>query len=382
MTTSSRIKKLILAGTRQLLFGKKYQKKKILLITIGATRDKIEEIKRRIRFFDNELQITETVHLSFFQHLNFSLVGFASSPATFPHKLMQRLKYDQTYNFDYEMNAAEGWEYHRMLSCLYVAQKTQAILKGKEQLMILRQQSSDKFEKAYVFGTGPSLDKAKTMNWKDGFRIVSNTIVKDKELWHHLAPHIIVAGDANYHFGISGFAKRFRKDLNQRLKETPSALFIFPSVFYPFCLNEFPELSDRLIPVPVGFRPGIHSGLINQYLLPTVGNVLPSMLLPVACTFSNHIYLWGFDGRAPGDQMFWSNSSNQFYSDDVPELIKLHPAFFRKQIPEGREDEYVKRVHGDVLETLLSNAEHHGFSFTMMHFSHTPVLQKRILKEG
>jgi hypothetical protein len=104
------------------------------------------------------------------------------------------------------------------------------------------------------------------------------------------------------------------------------------------------------------------------------------MLLPLACTFSKNIFLWGFDGRAPGDAMFWKNSDKHFYNDDVSQLTKLHPAFFDFHVPKGNETNYVKKVHGDALEHFLHAAERNGFSFTMLHFSHTEVLQKRIAR--
>jgi hypothetical protein len=119
------------------------------------------------------------------------------------------------------------------------------------------------------------------------------------------------------------------------------------------------------------------TSLRDNFTLPAVDNVLNLLLLPMACALSKRVKLWGFDGRAPGDKDFWKNSSLHFYSEHVEELKTLHPAFFTAKIPKGAENNYVKTVHGEVLETLLSNAEKIGWEFQMLHPTHTETLRKR-----
>lgn len=348
------------------------KKTRTTLYLVADDKDKMEEVKRRLKYFENDLNIKIIQDFSLIQYFDYSLLGFVSWKQNSKKNLLTRLKHAQVYNFDYNSNYGEGWEYHRLLTALHPTARD-----GKGRLNKIYAALKNKFEKTYLFGTGPSLERALEKDWSDGVRIVCNTIVKDEKLWHHIKPHFIVAADAIYHFGIGNFASNFRRDLRARLKESPDTFFVFPADFYVFCLREFAEFSERLIPVPVGGARNIYDGLIKSFALPAVGNVLPSMLLPLACTFSKNIFLWGFDGRAPGDSLFWKNSDKHFYPADVEQLTKLHPAFFNFHVPKGHEGNYVKKVHGDVLEELLHAAEQKGFSFTMMHFSYTEVLQRR-----
>lgn len=377
MNNIQKIKGFIVEGVRRTLFRKRTTTT-IHLVAPGADAAKVAEVQRRLQFFESELKIEVVSDISLLQYFDYSILGFISWRPGFKKFLLTRIKHAQVYNFDYDSNYGEGWEYHRLLSNLHAVECADGVRQGKERLVAAYASLKNKFDKAYVFGTGPSLEGAAKRDWHDGVRIVCNTIVKDERLWHHIEPHFIVAADAIYHFGIGNFASNFRRDLASRLKESPGTFFVFPSEFYVFCMRELREFSERLIPVPVGGKRNIYDGFIKSFALPAVENVLPSMLLPLACTFSKNIFLWGFDGRAPGDAMFWKNSDRHFYGGDVEELTKLHPAFFNFHVPKGNEVNYVKKMHGSVLERLLNDAEQKGFSFTMMHSSYTEVLQKRI----
>jgi heat shock protein HspQ len=242
----------------------------------------------------------------------------------------------------------------------------------------LRKQQLDK---AYVFGTGPSLERAEQVNWSDGYRIVCNTIVRDPVLWHHINPHFIVAGDALYHFSYTKFARCFREDLAKRLAET-NTFFVYPVLFHQIVARELGQYADRLFPIPKSYHTDIHVDLTKEFCLPGLGNVLPSLLLPLACTLSKNVFLWGFDGRAPKDQLFWSNSSKHSYPELLPELVEAFPAFFKHLVPDDDPLKYVKSVHGDNLEMSLQDAENAGWGFHMMHESWTPTFQKRYIPSG
>ena len=239
------------------------------------------------------------------------------------------------------------------------------------------------FNKAYIFGTGVSLEKAINKNWEDGYRIVCNTIVKDPVLWKHLNPNFIVAGDAIYHFGHTEFSRTFREDLKKRLRESDIP-FIYPAFFDYIARRELAEFEDRLIPIPISKHKKIHVNLIENFNLPEMGNVLALLLLPIGCTLSKHIYLWGFDGRSPKDKnkLFWSNSSKHAYDDLLKSIQTAHPKFFDHFVPKDNLNKYVLNVHGDLLDEKMNNAEHNGFKFIMMHPSYTETLQKRFLAKG
>lgn len=344
--------------------------------------NKIVDIKNRLKYFDSKINIITVSKLKLSQYFNYDLIGLVDhNTQKGKFMSMKKIKYNEVYDLDFENNYLDGWEYHRLLTCLYREEVLEGVESGKKAIGRLKLALQSKFSKAYILGTGPSLEKAIEVDWADGIRIVSNTIVKDFELWEHIRPHFIVAGDAIYHFGFSNFAKKFRRDLKERLEESQDTFFIIPSSFYAFCLIEFVAFKDRIIPVPIGDNDNVHLGLTNRYLLPNVGNVLPLLLLPVACTFSKDVFLWGFDGRSPDAKGFWKNSDKHFYNDDVEQLKELHPAFFATLIPKGKQDQYVKNVHGDALDNALIRAEGNGFRFNMMHFSYTEILKKRSVTE-
>jgi hypothetical protein len=230
--------------------------------------------------------------------------------------------------------------------------------------------------KVYVFGTGPSLSQAARMDWSDGYRIVCNTIVRDAQLWQTLDPHFIVAGDALYHFSYTKFARAFRKDLAARLSET-NTYFVYPALFNSIVIREMHEYADRLIPVPDGTHVKINADLRQEFSLPNLDNVLPYLLLPLGCTLSRKVFLWGFDGRGPTDQLFWTNSAGHTYSELLSELRAHFPAFFDHFVPANDPSQYVEDVHGDVLERCLQAAENEGWCFEMMHRSWTPTLDNR-----
>jgi hypothetical protein len=234
-------------------------------------------------------------------------------------------------------------------------------------------------EKVYVFGTGPSLDAAIGRDFSDGHVVVCNTIGRDPALWHHLKPDFVAAGDAIYHFGHTAHARAFRADLQKRLLESAGRTwFVYPELFDAIVRKEFRDLQDILIPIPSGKHEDIHVNLCDRFELPSgLGNVLNVLLLPLACTLSKSIWLWGFDGRAPDDKLFWSNSTRHAYPELMKELLDDHPAFFEKMVPRGNEGSYVKRVHGDALDERLVRAEAAGYQFVMMHFSWTETLNKR-----
>lgn len=231
--------------------------------------------------------------------------------------------------------------------------------------------------RTYVFGTGPSLSKVRERDWQDGYRIVCNTIVRDADTWNYLQPDLMVAGDAIYHFGYTEFAKAFRRDLLARMLERPVP-FIYPALFDVLVQREFGAVAKWLIPVPIApAQRTIRTSMENEFSLPDLGNVLNLLLLPVATTLTKEVGMWGFDGRAPKDQGFWSNSGLHSYPELMHTLHEAHPAFFRQHVPDGRESRYVEAVFGDPLERNLAWLERRGWTFRMLHPSFTPVLAKR-----
>jgi hypothetical protein len=284
---------------------------------------------------------------------------------------------DHIFDVDYERNGGDGWDLAR-LACETVDHAPSTEASATRLTEALSHVRSRNRACVYLFGTGPSLSRANDRDFTDGLVVVCNTIVRDVRLWNHLAPDVLVAGDAIYHFGHTPHARAFRRDALARLTtDSPNAVFIYPAIFDPIVRLEFASIAERLIPVPLGEHTDVTVDLLREHTLPYLGNVLNLLLLPVGCTLSSDVRLWGFDGRAPSDQLFWSNSNNHSYPELLNTVREAHPAFFAEMVPAGREASYVQSVHGDDLDEQMTNAEARGFRFSMLHFSWTATLQRR-----
>ncbi|MHC4214153.1 MAG: radical SAM protein [Planctomycetota bacterium] len=282
------------------------------------------------------------------------------------------------FDIDHRRCEVEGWNWPRLTVNYgnYKSDTEQAKKRFTASIDMVRAQG---LTKAYLLGTGPSLEKAIERDFSDGYRIVCNTIVRDKNLWNHINPHFIVAGDGIYHFGHTSFPRAFRRDLKERLAQTQT-FFVYPDLFDPIVQRELSDFAHRLLPIPSGGPQAINFDLTKNFALPGLHNVLGLLLLPLGCNLSSDINLWGFDGRAPDDKLFWSNSNKHSYTELVPELQKEHPAFFNHFAPKDDTSKYTKIAFGDILENAIATAEAQGWNFTMMHHSWTPVLAKRFNK--
>jgi hypothetical protein len=356
---------------------------KMVLIEDKECKTKTAEIKRRFAYYCpdirwDEVQRREAFSISdFFSRTPVLLAGATNWP-----RLLLKLR-QNAFNVDYARHYEDAWEWSRLSEWISRAGGTSPRDRLQESRSVFQQYvksiQSEGHSRCYLFGTGKSLVNALDEDFSDGYRIVCNTIVRDKQLWDHLSPHIIVAGDAIYHFGQTAHAAAFRRDLLLRLLEPGSkTIFLYPEFFDSIVLREFAAVRERLVPVPFGRHQDVTVDLCKRFELPAQGNVLTNMLLPLGCTLSKNVYLWGFDGRAPDDKNFWSNSSKHSYAELMPALEVEHPAFFEKHVPRARPQAYVQKVHGDELDQKLTVAENEGWRFIMLHDTWTQTFKKRI----
>jgi len=338
----------------------------------------IDDIKKRLAFYAPHIPANRVEIVSEFPQKALSdknaILLFGSSDLI-PNEVTKV----RVFNIDYRHNPTDGWDWCKLAN--YCSNHKVNIEESKLRFTnYINKLKKEPFSKAYIFGTGPSLEKAIKRDWSDGYRIVCNTIVRDPVLWKHINPHFIVAGDAIYHFGHTEFAQSFRQDLAKRLNETET-YFLYPEFFHEIVRREFNEFFDRLIPVPKERNQQINVDLSQYFALPALHNVLALLLLPLACTMSKNICLWGFDGRAPDDKLFWNNSKKHSYPEFIPKLQKAHPCFFNYFVPKADTGKYTQIAFGDQLDKFLKQAESEGFTFVMMHKSWTPNLQKRYQKK-
>ena len=229
-----------------------------------------------------------------------------------------------------------------------------------------------KFARSYIFGTGPSLDIATKFDFSDGYRIVCNTIVKNKDLIDYIQPHFIVAADAIYHFGNNKHAYQFRLDLEQRLRENPTTRFITTDNFGELLKHHHPFVYERTIPLQTGLD-GIFLDMKNRLAYTNMHNILNSILLPLGSSLTDDVFLLGFDGRTSDNQIFWKNSEQNSYSNLKASIAMAHPGFFAGN---SYYEKYAQ-WQSENAEKIMSMGERIGKRYYCMNKTAIPALQSR-----
>lgn len=364
-------------GGVQALAGRDSGRSALTLVAPDAGEPEVAEIRRRAAFFFSEdlaarlvvcREPSKRLLLRRAPILLFGAAAFGADPLARLH--------GGVFDVDWRNNAHDGWNW--IGAATWSSRHQPDLAAARRRLAGLRQRlAKSGLTRCYVFGTGPSLARAGERDWSDGIRLVCNTIVRDPVLWRHIRPNVLVAGDGIYHFGFTEFARAFRHDLRERLRESPEVMFVYPAPFDLIVRREMAGLDEQLIPLPIGTLTSLHDSVAERGELPALGNVLNLLLLPVGCALARRIALWGFDGRAPNDLLFWANAPAQSYTELLPTLQAAHPAFFDHHVPREDPEKYLRSVHGDVLEHALSEAERAGWAFEMLHPTWTSTLAKR-----
>jgi hypothetical protein len=277
-------------------------------------------------------------------------------------------------NVDYTVNPSDGWSWHEALCKIQPVSESE--IEESKQRFVKYCSTLPHYNYSLIMGTGPSLIKARKLTQLDCYKIACNTIVKDLPLWTQLKPHFLVAGDAIYHFGHNLYATSFRRDLKKCMAQH-GVPFLYPALYHSFVKKEFNEFAHLLIPIPTGKEEKLNTNLRKDFYLPALGNVLNLLLLPLATSLTKKVYLLGFDGRAPDDKLFWSNSNDHSYAEYIPDIQKKHPRFFDYFIDNKNPFKYVNTVHGDVLDNNLTALENSGYEFIVLSPSYTGTMQKR-----
>jgi len=207
-----------------------------------------------------------------------------------------------------------------------------------------------KYKKSYVIANGPSLESIFDVDTTDGYTIVANSIVRNKNMMEYIKPKFIVAGDPLWHFGACEYAKNFRDDLIDILMKYPETYAVFPAESGIVNYLNLTKLRERIILIPYGMKKPTYN-LEKEFFLPAFTSVINSLMLPLAATLSNDIYILGSDGNVkhrPSED-FWAHAGNVQYSKELVETgHKCSPTFdlLRKSFNE------VKVVENYLTETI------------------------------
>ena len=260
-------------------------------------------------------------------------------------------------------------------------------------------------ERGYVFGTGPSLDRAMEFDYRGGFRVVCNSIVKNKALLNHIKPHLLTFGDPMFHFSPCRYAATFRQMALAAVNEF-QCYIMTQEYSLPLYLAHYPELESKLIGIPA---PGVWEmslgeiiGMVlrrphkmpwftkipghkEEYNFPTpdklyvrlTGSVLPSFMIPVVSSVCKEIYIIGADGRDPNERKpdetsVWSYSSSSQFGDLMQTAFNTHPSYFRDQ-----PYTFDYKIYCENFEGLLCFGESLGKRYYSLTPSYIPALAKR-----
>ncbi|WP_321507973.1 hypothetical protein [uncultured Methanoregula sp.] len=262
------------------------------------------------------------------------------------------------------------------------------------------------YKKAYVFGTGPSLEKcAKNFDYSDGFTIICNTIVKNDDLMAYIHPHLLIFGDAQHHLGPSIYADQFRK---QVLLTNKTFDFFIGTHDYavPLLLGNYPELKEYIIGIEAngvwelslseivrmiirrphkipwfdkipGHPEEFNFPSLEKMYTRGLGSVLPTLLIPIASSVCTEIFILGADGndpkiRKPDEEYIWAYSTSCQFEDLKYTTFETHPAYFRDRPFTELFDIYCENY-----EDLLEYGENLGKKYYSLAPSYIPALANR-----
>jgi len=263
-------------------------------------------------------------------------------------------------------------------------------------------------KRGYVFGTGPSLEQATEFDYDGGFRVVCNTVVKNKLLLGHIKPQLLVFVDLAFFFGPSRYSAEFRQMMMETVRKFQCYIMV-PDHSVPLLLAYYPELESKIIGIQL---PGILDmsvreiiwmlirrpkriftsslplpnkipGHGEEYNFPTPdklyvrasansSNVMTIAMLPVASSVCEEIYIIGADGRKPDENYVWTYSSSSQLGDLMQTIFDTHPSLIRDSVY----TDYYKE-HCEFFENLLRYGESLGKRYYSLTPSYIPALAKR-----
>jgi hypothetical protein len=255
-------------------------------------------------------------------------------------------------------------------------------------------------KEGYVFGTGPTIERAEEFNYDLGFKVVCNTIVKNKTLLRHIQPQLLAFIDPVFFFSPCRYAAEFRRMVLDTVREFHCYIMV-PDYNVPLLMAHYPELESYIIgmPVPdiwdmslwelVGMalrRPGKMewtdkiAGHKDKYNFPSESkfyvaastSILTQFMLPIVSSFCEKIYVIGADGRKPDENYYWTHSSASQLGDLMQTIFDTHPSFFRDALYVDQYEEYCAFFEG-----LVEYGESLGKRYYSLTPSYIPALTKR-----
>ena len=225
---------------------------------------------------------------------------------------------------------------------------------------------------AFVLATGPSASLVDPAEIDADVRITCNSAVRNAEMLRVLRPDIICFTDPVFHFGPSRYAAEFRHDA-ARVANEVDALVVCGHRFAGALLDLEPTLRDRLVILPHQDGGPWRWPTDRNPTVRQAGNVMTTLMLPLAFLLADQITVAGADGRQPSENYFWKHNQQLQYSDDLMKTVfDAHPSFFRFKDYEDYYDDFTRS-----LEELIGVGEAAGKSVRCMTPSWIPAFRSR-----
>lgn len=182
--------------------------------------------------------------------------------------------------------------------------------------------------RAYIFGTGPSINTYAKYNYDDGISIICNTLIINKKFIEHVKPKVLCITDSLFHFSPTNYAFKLRESISKHCYEKGIYIFTTQHHYHNFVYH-YPHLKELTIGIPFVRDAPINFDLSQNFYVNAANNVLTIFMLPLACSIADEIVLTGFDGRPKNENNYFFKYGENFQlNDEYHTLKESTPAFF------------------------------------------------------
>ena len=225
-----------------------------------------------------------------------------------------------------------------------------------------------------LFGNGPSLARVVEARAPvvAGMRGICNSTIGDAAALAYLKPQLMFCGDPVQHCGVSLYAGRFRADMARAMEV--EGRFLFTQLGYVPYFREVlpPAAHDRIIGVGNDRRPQFNIELDKEFLTAATANIFTMLVLPVGCTISRQVDIYGCDGMSfAAATKPWSHANEDDYMGKMAVTHRVHAGFWKRNY----EEEFWSYCKD--MEDVLSAASARGIDIHARTASFVPALAKR-----
>lgn len=209
--------------------------------------------------------------------------------------------------------------------------------------------TKEKSEKILLLGSGPSVDSFDFSNYSDHDIMICNSLVKSKKIKNLENIKYILFGDPIFHSGPSKYAGVFRETLIKNYMNKEISIFT-PSRDYLIYKHYLPKkLFDKIHFFEIR-QEFFNKDLDRSFHVNATQNILTLAMLPVAMNNYEKIFFAGFDGNSDiKKNYYWSHSKKYQFENELTDIKKIHPGFFKIDFDEYSED------HNKVLGKIIKS---------------------------